>query len=173
MDSSTSAAVSFLKEKHKEYREEIAAIDKAIAMLSGSFTELKQQSVKYIKLEEENPLKRKRGRPAKVIYVQPEVKEKREKLTLPDKIIRVLRSKYRFLHESEIVSICISNYSSERNLPKEEVAKNVSDALKTLKKEGKVINYSGLDMKKTYWGFEEWLNRKGEIKEENMYEMGR
>ena len=172
-----SEAINLIKKTQAELREEILSIDRAIQMLLSDSQpqqqlapvkkEKKEKVVRYIKLDD--GIKRKRGRPAKVIYVQEKGEEKKEKLGLSNKILRILRSKYRFMHESEIVAACINNYASERALPKAEVAKRVSDTLKALKKDNELIEFTGLDMKKTYWGFEEWLNGKGNIKEENKY----
>ncbi len=172
MQPNIASAITFIRQKQAALREEIQSIDKAIQLLlSGDVTQQeqpKEKPVKYIKIEDD-PLKRKRGRPAKVIYVQDSVQEKREKLRLNEKIVRILRSKYRFLSEAEIVSACINNYASERALSREEVLAKVKLALGELEKEKKVVEFAGMDMKKNYWGFEEWINRKGEIEPEHMY----
>ncbi len=172
MDIKISNAISFIRLQQMAIREEIKSINNAIQLLSGNISaEPSAPAIRYLKLDDD-PTKRRRGRPAKVIYVQEDVHEKKEKLRLNDKIIRILRSKYRFMHDVELATACINNYASERALSKEEVLERVHHAIDALKSENKIIEFPGLDLKRVYFGFEEWLDRNGEIAPEHMYISG-
>ena len=86
------------------------------------------------------------------------------------KILFVLNSKQRFMHNYELAEL-LKPYYKDKTF--EKVKRRISSVLthaNGINNPEKLTNYRFSSSKQdTVWGFKEWLDNKGKIKDENMY----